>query len=231
LHDYDGSSDRDRNRRANAIIAMTREKRGRRKIDAAPRARLGDRMSKQRNERQYHAHVDDWMRDKHAAVLKVLEPQQPPLHHEPTDAEAARCDRQITKALKLLPPERRELCRGDVGWSIYFMLSVTRADEHGIKHGRPTRKTTKDYVAALRRLQTASRAYASAGGRLLIAQDIVDLMAVIGKRALAHGVATPARQEQLAIQLAHSLLEYWGIEPTISRVSKWHKLAAILVAP
>jgi hypothetical protein len=142
---------------------MTREKRGRRKIDAAPKARLGDQMSRQYG-RQYRAHVDDWIRGEHAAVMKVLEPPQPSLHHDPTDAEAARCDMQIAEALKLLPPERRERSRGDVGWRVYFMLSVTRADEHGIKHGRPTRKASVDYVAALRRLQTASRGYASAGG-------------------------------------------------------------------
>jgi hypothetical protein len=158
-----------------------------------------------------------------------------------TAEDAAICEQRIDEIVGLLAPpsERLKQCQQDVGNRVVLILErrITEEDLKIIKELKltvrdkpPTKKATADYVNLLRQVDAGCRKYRAAGGRLSIPQGYIDLGIMIGEAMLARGVTPPPRRDRFAVQAAYELLENWGYEPTVSRLSLWHKVATALLA-
>ena len=132
---------------------------------------------------------------------------------------------QIKEALALLdpPPPEREDCRRDIERMLDRMEGVSRVVKYAV-----TKKSMRAYSAALRKMQTASRNHARAGGSLTLRG--ID-QAVASNEAWSRSWQPPPRwlKHKEAVGAAYKLLARWtrrGI--VVSSTGTWHKLSAIL---
>lgn len=154
----------------------------------------------------------------------AIPPDQPQFDQTLTVVEVAASNRQIAKAMKVLmpPPDRRKQCREDVEGMVHFMLSMGRA----AKRGRPTRKQTAAYSAALRKMQRATQNYVAAGGVPRLSPDDIDR--AVWLERFDTDQRSPVSRQVIAVALAHDLLSRWGGKIRVSRGGGWYRLAAAL---
>jgi hypothetical protein len=137
-------------------------------------------------------------------------------------AEAAKRDRQIADAIRLLAPKQVGECRAQLKSALDIMADAHRRDTRR----RATKRAADRFDGALRRFQDECHRAGKAGVALPI-----DIDRVIERHKRWNALAPKRSQtpQQIAVKLAHDLMVYWRCNITVGPRSRWHQLAAIIL--
>jgi hypothetical protein len=152
-------------------------------------------------------------------------------------------EEQISESLKLLAPPRgrRKECRRDIEIALNYVESMSQAVQtHKAFGSKKGKADLRRYIKALRDVQTAYgrihpaiKPWFSLSEMAYIVGQPTVIDREIGKAELFLAKPSPPPQPdairaKAAVQVAHSMLGWWGHKANVTRGGKWEKLAKVL---